>query len=103
MAVEARFVRPTPVRLLAPACQSDEHYAATPRLTPDVARDFIAVGAGHANVQERDIRPVTLSPLQGIGAVLGLVHLVPVEGEQGGQTLAGIRIIVGHENPALRG
>jgi hypothetical protein len=97
--VETRLHGNLPVRLLTIAGQRDQHDALEDRLIADPFRDFIAVQARQANVQEHDVWPVIDCRLQCARAVVNRPSVMPRIFQEQRQAFRHVRVVIHHQDP----
>ena len=76
--IEARLARAPPVLFLSPAGQRDEHQPIAVLATPEASRHFVAIHAGHADVEQHDLGPLGFERGDGHGDGAFAAHRILV-------------------------
>src|ERR1700722_18446917 len=98
MVIETGVFRPLAVFVLAPAGEGDQDGRSSTQFVTDVSGGFVAVHAGHTDVEEHDVGVMLFGGGDGFEAVGGGPDLGAGEAEDHAEALAGILIVVGDDN-----
>jgi hypothetical protein len=100
--VEAGLEAAAAVLVLAVAGQGDQQDAGPQRLA-DAPGELPAVQAGHANVGDDRVGPPPQGEAQPLGPVGGLADVAAGQREQQAQRLAGVAIVLDHQDAGAAG
>ncbi len=100
MRVKARRQRTPPVAILTPARDGDEHEPGTAGSVAQALCQLIPVHAGHPDVEQAEVRVKGRGLLQRGDAIVGHAHVMALRGEQGGQHVRGVPVVVDHQDAA---
>jgi len=96
--VEPRLFAAPPVLLGPERRERNEQKGLVPEHGPQLPGDLIPVQARHGDVEQHGVRLLGLGRSQGGGTAERYLHLMPVQAQQQGHALHGVRGVVHHQD-----